>query len=296
MAGNPEIDPHTGIETTGHSWDGIQELNTPLPKWWLYVLYATIVWSIGYWVVYPAWPLLSDYTKGIWNYSDRAAVNAAVAENKKSQSKWSDAIGKASLAEIEAKPELLNFARVAGRSAFLINCAGCHGSGAQGAAGFPNLNDDNWLWGGTVDEIQTTILHGVRNGTDTEARGTGSPNGMPAKAGNADLSESQINDVAEYVASLSNRPNDAAAAARGKAVFAGDGGCTTCHGEDGKGNKDLGSVNLTAGIFQWGGTKADLVKTITYGRQGVMPAWGGRLEPETVKELAVYVHTLGGGK
>jgi cytochrome c oxidase cbb3-type subunit 3 len=290
MAGNPEVDPHTGINTTGHSWDGIQELNTPLPKWWLYVMYATIVWAIGYWVVYPAWPTFSDYTKGVWGYSDRAAVNSAVAEDKKAQSKWVAAIGKAGLAEIEASPELLNFSRAAGRSAFLNNCAGCHGSGAQGAIGYPNLNDDNWLWGGSLEQIYQTIAYGVRNGND-QARG---PAAMPAFQGQ--LTPAQISDVAEYVLSLGRKPHDAAGAERGKAVFNGDGGCTSCHGEDGKGNQELGSANLTSGIYQWGGKKAELVQSIAVGRGGVMPAWTGRLEPETVKALAVYVHSLGGGK
>src|SRR5271165_3381450 len=163
MAGNPEVDQHTGTETTGHSWDGIQELNTPLPKWWLYILYVTIIWSIGYWIAFPAWPTVSGYTQGVLGYSERAAVNSAVAEDKKAQSKWNEAIAKASLAEIEAKPELLNFSRAVGRSAFVNNCAGCHGSGAQGGPGYPNLNDDNWLWGGTLDQIYQTISYGVRN-------------------------------------------------------------------------------------------------------------------------------------
>ena len=292
MADKPEIDQHTGIETTGHSWDGIKELNTPLPRWWIWVFYICIVWAVGYWVAYPAWPMFSDYTRGMLGYSERAAVNAAVAEDKKAQGKWNEAIAKASLAEINTNPELLNFSIAVGRSAFANNCAGCHGRGAQGGAGFPNLNDDHWLWGGTLEEIDQTILHGVRNGNDTDAREAGG--GMPERA--SVLNSAQIGDVAEYVLSLSKRSSDAAAAERGKAIFAGDGGCTACHGDDGKGNKELGSANLTSGIFQWGGTKADLVKTITEGRSGVMPAWAGRLEPETIKELAVYVHSLGGGQ
>ncbi|MGO9171883.1 MAG: cytochrome-c oxidase, cbb3-type subunit III [Rhodomicrobium sp.] len=293
MADNRDIDHHSGVETTGHEWDGLKELNTPLPRWWVLVFYATIVWAIGYWVALPAWPGISDYTKGMLGYSERAAVNAAVAADKAAQSKWNEAIGKASLAEVNSNPELLNFSRAVGRAAFANNCAGCHGSGAQGGPGYPNLNDDNWLWGGTLDEINQTILYGVRNGSD-KARGGGSTAGMPERA--SVLKPDQIGDVAEYVLSLSKRPHDAAAAERGKAIFSGDGGCTGCHGDNGKGNKDLGSVNLTAGIFQWGGTKADLVQTITNGRAGVMPEWTGKLEPETIKELAVYVHSLGGGQ
>lgn len=293
MAGNRDIDHHSGIETTGHEWDGIKELNTPLPRWWLIVLYATIAWAIGYWVAYPAWPGLTGYTHGMLNYSERAAAMAGVAADKAAQSKFTDAIGKMSLAEINANPELLKFSSVAGRAAFVNNCAGCHGSGAQGNPGFPNLNDDNWLWGGTLEEILQTITYGVRNGSD-QARGGRGLAGMPERA--SVLNPGQINDVAEYVLSLSKHSTDTVAAARGKALFEGDGGCTACHGDDAKGNKDIGSANLTAGIFQWGGKKADIVKTVTEGRAGVMPVWAGKLEPTTIKELAVYVHSLGGGQ
>ena len=293
MADNRDIDHHSGVETTGHEWDGLKELNNPLPRWWVMVFWACILWSIGYWVAYPAWPGLTDYTHGILANSERVNAMAGVAADKAAQGKFADAIGKMSLAEVNANPELLKFSAVAGRAAFLNNCAGCHGSGAQGGPGFANLNDDNWLWGGKLDDVQQTILYGVRNGSD-KARGGGALSGMPERA--SVLKPDQINDVAEYVLSLSKKPADAAAAARGKALFVGDGGCTACHGDDAKGNKDLGSANLTAGIFQWGGTKADIVKTITEGRAGVMPAWAGKLDATTVKELAVYIHSLGGGK
>lgn len=293
MADNRDIDHHSGVETTGHEWDGIKELNNPLPRWWVLVFYATIVWAIAYWVAFPAWPMLSGYTKGMLGYSERAAAMAGVAADKAAQSKYTDLIAKDSLAEINSTPDLLKFSMTAGRAAFLNNCAGCHGSGAQGGPGYPNLNAGNWHWGGTLDAIDQTIMYGVRNGSD-QARGGGSTDGMPERA--SVLKPDQINDVAEYVLSLSKRPADAAAAERGKAIFSGDGGCTTCHGDDAKGNLELGSANLTAGIFQWGGTKADLVKTITNGRAGVMPVWAGKLEPTTIKELAVYVHSLGGGQ
>ncbi len=293
MADNRDIDHHSGVETTGHEWDGIKELNNPLPRWWVLVFYATIVWAIAYWVAFPAWPMLSGYTKGMLGYSERAAAMAGVAADKAAQSKYTDLIAKDSLAEINATPDLLKFSMTAGRAAFLNNCAGCHGSGAQGGPGYPNLNAGNWHWGGTLDAIDQTIMYGVRNGSD-QARGGGSTDGMPERA--SVLKPDQINDAAEYVLSLSKRPADAAAAERGKTIFSGDGGCTTCHGDDAKGNLELGSANLTAGIFQWGGTKADLVKTITNGRAGVMPVWAGKLEPTTIKELAVYVHSLGSGQ
>ncbi len=291
MAVNKDVDSHSGVETTGHEWDGIRELNNPLPKWWLYVFYVTILVSIGYWVAFPAWPMFTDYTRGLLGDSERSTVNAALAKAKSDQSRFTAQIAKASLAEINSNPELLNFSIAVGRAAFANNCAGCHGRGAQGGPGYPNLNDDNWIWGGTLEDIDQTILNGVRNGSD-QARGT-----IPAMPERASvLDAAQIGDVADYVLSLSGRPHDAAAAERGKALFAGDGGCSACHGEDAKGNKDLGSSNLTSGIFQWGGSKSAIVKTITEGRTGVMPAWGDKLEPETIKELAVYVHSLGGGQ
>ena len=299
MADNRDIDHHSGVETTGHEWDGLKELNNPLPRWWVLTFWACIVWSIAYWVVYPSWPMCqgadraADYAKGIWHVSERAEAMKGVAADKAAQSKYVDKIGQLSVAQVNADADLLKFSMMAGKAAFLNNCAGCHGSGAAGGPGFANLNDDNWLWGGTLDEIYKTISYGVRNGAD-QARGGGSTAGMPERA--SVLKPDQINDVAEYVLSLSKKSSDAAAAARGKAIFVGDGGCTACHGDDAKGNKDLGSANLTAGIFQWGGAKADIVKTITEGRAGVMPAWAGKLEPASVKELAVYIHSLGGGK
>ena len=208
MADNRDIDHHSGVETTGHEWDGLKELNNPLPRWWVLVFWATIVWAIAYWVVFPSWPMLpgadrnADYTKGIWHVSERAQATAAVAADKAAQSKYVDKIGQLSVAQVNSDPELLKFSMMAGKAAFLNNCAGCHGSGAAGGPGFANLNDDNWLWGGTLDEIYQTIMYGVRNGSD-QARGGGSTAGMPERA--SVLKPDQINDVAEYVLSLSKK-------------------------------------------------------------------------------------------
>ncbi|HZV20406.1 MAG TPA: cytochrome-c oxidase, cbb3-type subunit III [Hyphomicrobiales bacterium] len=291
MANNREIDAHSGVETTGHEWDGLKELNKPLPRWWLYVFYATIIWSIGYWIAYPAFPLLSSYTKGLLGYSSRERVDESLAKAKDVQSRYNEAIAKASLAEIREDPKLLAFAIAGGRAVFANNCAGCHGRGAQGAPGYPNLNDDNWIWGGTLDAIQQTIAYGVRSGSE-QAR----ISQMPRFGLDGLLKPEQIDDVAEYVRSLSKLPHDVAAAERGKAVFNGDGACASCHGEDGKGNQAVGASNLTANIWLYGGSKDVIVKTIREGRGGVMPAWAGRLDPETIKKLAVYVHSLGGGQ
>ena len=290
MADEKRIDEVTGIETTGHVWDDdLEELNKPLPKWWLYVMYATIIWSIGYWIAYPAWPLVSDHTRGVLGFSQRQTVSDQVAEAKKAQAKFRDAIANADLAEISKDANLLNFALAGGRAAFGDNCAGCHGSGAQGFTGYPNLNDDDWLWGGTLEDIYATIRHGIRT-TDDETR----DNPMPRYGVDELLTGKEINDAAEYVLSLSDRSSDAAAAERGKATFEEQ--CSACHGEDARGMPELGGPRLTDAIWLFGGSKDDIVESIRTGRGGVMPAWRGRLDDVTVKQLAVFVHSLGGGQ
>jgi cytochrome c oxidase cbb3-type subunit III len=289
MAVKQDIDDVTGVETTGHEWDGIKELNKPLPKWWLYVLYATIVWSLGYWVLYPAWPWVSGYTRGVFGYSERQQVAESVQAAKASQAGMADALAKASLAEIKADPKLLEFALAGGRTAFGDNCAPCHGRGAQGAEGYPNLNDDDWIWGGGIEAIHQTIAHGIRNGT-ADARDSA----MPRFGLDGALTPAQIADTAEYVLALSAKSTNEAAAGRGKAIFADN--CVACHGENGKGNPELGAPNLADAIWLYSSSKADIVKSIETGRGGVMPAWTGRLDATTVKKLAAYVHSLGGGQ
>lgn len=284
-----EIDDVTGVETTGHEWDGIKELNKPLPKWWLYVLYATIVWSIGYWVVYPAWPLLSSYTLGYFGHSQRREVTDSVAAGKAGQATFNEALAKASLAEIKADPKLLEFALAGGRTAFGDNCSPCHGRGAQGSKGYPNLNDDDWIWGGTADDIHKTVAYGIRSGG-----GDTRDSAMPRFGLDGALTPAQIADTAEYVLSLSGKSADAAAAERGKPIFAEN--CVACHGEDGKGNSELGAPNLADAIWLYGSAKADVVRSIETGRGGVMPPWAGRLDEATIKKLAIYVHSLGGGQ
>ncbi len=285
-----KIDEVTGYETTGHVWDDdLQELNKPLPKWWLYVMYATIIWSIGYWVLYPAWPLASDYTKGMLGYSQRAVVMEQVAAGKAAQSKFRDAIAEAELTEIPKQEDLLNFALAGGAAAFKDNCAPCHGRGAQGFKGYPNLNDDDWIWGGDLEAIHQSIRYGIRN-SDEDSRQSDMP-----KFGKEELLEKeQINDVAEYVLSLSGEAGDQEAAKRGQEVYAEN--CAACHGENGKGMKELGAPNLSDSIWLYGGDKADVVTSIHTGRGGVMPPWHTRLDDVTIKQLAVYVHSLGGGQ
>lgn len=286
-----EIDSVTGVETTGHVWDGnLRELNKPLPRWWLYVLYATIIWSIGYWIAYPAWPLLDgNYTKGVLDYSQRNAAEQEVAAGKVAQKKYLDLVAATPVGEIEKNPELLPFVQAGGAAVFGDKCGPCHGKGGAGAKGYPNLVDDDWLWGGTPDAIERTIQHGIRSG-DPEARDMA----MPRFGLDGILKPADITDTAQFVLSLSGHATDPAAVERGKKIFADN--CVACHGEQGKGNQDVGAPNLTDGIWLYGGKLADIEKTIETGRGGVMPYWTGRLDPVTIKMLAAYVHSLGGGK
>jgi cytochrome c oxidase cbb3-type subunit 3 len=285
---NPETDEAN--RTTGHEWDGIRELNKPLPRWWLYVFYATIVWAIGYWLLMPAWPLVTSYTKGLLGHSQRQSVAEELDAAKAAQAEFRGKIAASELETIVADPELLRFSLAGGEAAFGDNCAPCHGRGAQGGFGYPNLRDDSWLWGdGSLAAIHQTIEHGIR-ADDPKTR----TNQMPAFGRTGTLSEPQIGDVGEYVLSLSGRADDQAAADRGAKIFAAT--CTPCHGADGKGKQTLGAPNLTDELWLYAGDKATVMETIRNGRGGVMPAWGQRLDPETIKELAIYVHSLGGGR
>ncbi len=285
-----DIDHVSGKTTTGHEWDGIKELNTPLPRWWVLTFYACIIWAVGYWIVYPAWPLLSSYSTGVLHYSSRADVAVELANLEKIRGEKMVALGAASLADIEKDPALLALARARGKTVFGDNCAPCHGSGAAGAKGYPNLNDDDWLWGGSLDQIMQTIQYGIRSGHPKTH-----DSAMLAFGKEGILKPEQIVTVANYVRSLSGLSTspgyDAAAGAK---IFAEN--CTACHGDAGKGNQELGAPNLTDKIWLYGSDEATLVETITNGRSGVMPAWVGRLDPSTIKAMAVYVHSLGGGK
>jgi cytochrome c oxidase cbb3-type subunit 3 len=290
MADDHDIDHVTGTSTTGHSWDGIKELNTPLPRWWVITFYLCIVWAVGYWIVYPAWPLLTSNTRGVLGYSSRASLAVDLADLEKVRGDKMAALATASLADIEKDPALLALARARGKTVFGDNCAACHGTGATGAKGFPNLNDDDWLWGGTLEQIEQTIRYGARTGNAKAHEGQ-----MLAFGKDGILKRDEIVKVANYVRSLSGLPTrqgyDATAGAK---IFAEN--CAACHGDNAKGNPDVGAPNLTDPIWLYGSDEATLIETISSGRAGVMPAWEGRLDPVTIKAMAVYVHSLGGGK
>ncbi|WP_319530728.1 cytochrome-c oxidase, cbb3-type subunit III [uncultured Cohaesibacter sp.] len=284
-----EIDHLSGVETTGHSWDGLKELNNPLPRWWLWTWYATIIWGIGYWILYPAWPLVTDYTKGFLGHSNRAEGIAAYNSLVEARLEQASGLADASVEDILADDNMRQFAVAQGAAAFGDNCAACHGSGAAGTTGYPNLLDDDWLWGGTIDAIHETIRVGIRSTSD-ETR----TNDMTAFGRDEILSSEEIATVASYVQSLSGSAPEGADLEAGQQLFMDN--CTSCHGEDAKGMQELGAPNLTDAIWLYGGDRETIIETITNGRKGVMPTWEARLDPVTIKSLAVYVHTRGGGQ
>jgi len=281
------------VETTGHQWDGIEELNNPMPRWWVWTFYATIVWGVGYSVAYPAWPLLTEATPGLLGASTRADVAVEIAAVDAANATIKAKLVAADLNAIQADADLAAFAERAGAAVFRTNCATCHGSGAAGfeGKGYPNLLDDDWLWGGTMEDIHLTITHGIRNTTDPAARYSV----MPSFGTDETLDETQIAQVAEHVLALSGQEHDATAAAVGATLFV-DVSCNGCHMDDGTGDRTQGAPNLTDAIWLYGGTREAIIKTVTYGRFGVMPDWNERLTEDEIRAVAFYVHGRGGGE
>jgi len=285
-----EVDHISGVETTGHEWDGLKELNNPLPKWWLYIFYATIVWAIGYWVVYPSWPLISGYTAGVLGDSQRANALAAFEAGMAERAQIGEKLIDASLEEIESTQSLLEFAMANGRAAFGDNCAPCHGTGAVGGVGYPNLQDDNWIWGGSLEDIHLTLQYGIRSGHDETRVGD-----MPSFGTDGLLDKEQIIQVANFVGSrVGLAPEAGVDLAAGEEVYAEN--CASCHGDDLKGMREVGAPDLTANNYLYGKSIQAIAAQVTNARNSVMPAWAPRLDPATVKSLAVYVHALGGGE
>ena len=284
-----KIDDISGVETTGHEWDGIRELDNPLPRWWLWVWYASIAASIVYWVLMPAWPGISGYTKGVLGQSDRIAVAQDLEGLKALRGAGAAKLASASLEQIEQSPDLQEYALQVGQSIFGDNCATCHGAGGTGAKGYPNLRDDVWLWGGTLEDIQHTLQVGVRSDhADTRF------SQMPAFGRDQLMTAAQVDDMTEYVVALSRRKADAAAVGRAAPIYAQQ--CAVCHGPQGKGDPAQGAPNLTDAEWLYGSTREEIHGQIWNGRGGVMPAWGGRFDPETIKALAVYIHANAGGQ
>lgn len=283
------IDEISGTETTGHEWDGIEELNTPMPRWWLWTFYASIAIGIGYAIAMPAIPLLKSSTPGVLGLSDRALVLEDLEAMRAERSVIASRLVDASLDEIQADDSLFRYAMAAGDSAFGDNCATCHGSGAQGFKGYPNLNDDVWLWGGTFEDIRHTLNVGIRS-THEDTR----MNLMQAYGRDGLLTRAEIDDLTQYVLSLSGKATDTEAVSRASELFARQ--CSSCHMDDGRGDRSQGAPNLTDNEWLYGGEVADIEYTLYNGRQGVMPHWSERLDPATITALSVYVHALGGGE
>lgn len=281
-------DDETGVETTGHVWDGIEELNNPLPRWWLWTLYACIIWGIGYTIAFPAWPMLSGATSGLLGYSTRGEVAAQIADHEAQNIELVAELTAIDLAALDPSSDLHRYAAARGRSVFRAQCSQCHGSGAAGAVGYPNLLDNDWLWGGDIENIALTVAHGIRNETDGDARYSEMP------AFGDILETAEIDAVVEYVFSLSAAEFDTALAGAGTEIFQDN--CTACHGENALGDRDLGAPNLADAIWLYGGDRDALRYSVENARYGVMPAWGQRLSDADVRAVSVYVHSLGGGE
>ena len=256
----------------------------------MWTFYATVIWSLAYCVVYPAWPLLHGATEGVLGWHSRAAVVQDIADLQATRAPILAKIKDAPLDSIEQNPELLAAARTVGRVAFLNNCAACHGAGAQGAKGYPNLNTDAWIWGGKLADIKTTIEHGVRWDADKQTR----VSSMPAFGRDGILTPAQVSDVADYVRTMADLPDAIAPETKGEKLF--NENCAACHGVNGEGNREVGAPNLFDAVWLYGSDKAVVVNRVNQGGGGVMPAWKGRLDDTTIKALTVYVHSLGGGQ
>lgn len=285
-----DIDAPTGTATTGHEWDGIKELNTPLPRWWLWVFYATHVWALGYIILYPSIPLLSDATTGLLGWHSRSEVANEISTVEMTRADLLSRIRALPLQDIVKDEELKSVAFRGGESAFKVNCVQCHGADAAGGIGFANLNDDDWLWGGTLNDIYATILNGVRFAGNDETR----VSEMMAFGRHGILDRQQIDQVAEHVLALAQLDHDASAAQEGAKLFAEN--CAACHGEAGEGSHELGAPRLSDAVWLYGSDPDAIRAQISSPRHGVMPAWAGRLDDVTIKQLAIYVHGLGGGE
>jgi cytochrome c oxidase cbb3-type subunit III len=290
MADNKRIDAKTGTSTVGHEWDGIEELDTPMPRWWLWTFYSTILFAIVYCIAYPAWPLVSSATQGVLGWSSRGELQSELAAERARRAPVMRALAATPLEQLPDNPQLFAAAVEGGRSAFKVNCAACHGAGGAGGKGYPNLNDDDWLWGGDLATIQKTLEHGIRQPGDDATR----QSQMPAFGRDQLLKPDEIEDIVSYLRFASKQEPANVSAKRGAAVFANN--CAVCHGDNARGNRSIGAPDLTDPIWLYGGDRASLAETVTNSHGGIMPAWGKQLDAVTIKMLAAYVHSLGGGE
>ncbi|WP_039019063.1 cytochrome-c oxidase, cbb3-type subunit III [Halocynthiibacter namhaensis] len=286
-AKKPNEKPDYG--TTGHSWDGIEELNTPMPRWWLWTLYLCIIWGIGYVIAYPAWPMINGATPGLLGYSTRGEVAAEIARFDEANAPMEELLVATPLNEVEQLPELNGFAKNAGQAVYNTWCVQCHQSGGAGAQGYPVLVDNDWLWGGSIDEIYTTVNHGIRTEDDADARYSQMP------AFGEFMSEEEIASLVSHVQIIAGQDGNAELAEAGAALFYDN--CASCHGDEGKGDRFQGAPDLTDRIWLFGGDTAALTETITNARFGVMPSWSARgMSEADIRAVSLYVHQLGGGE
>ncbi|OHV21644.1 cytochrome-c oxidase, cbb3-type subunit III [Rhizobium sp. RMa-01] len=284
-----EIDQITGRRTTGHIWNGIKELDTPIPRGVLLFLIVTHLFALLWWILLPAWPLGTTYTKGLIGGSQKQTVERKIVEAAASRAPWTAKIEKASFDEIRADAQLMSKVNASGHQLFGDNCAACHGRDGKGGQNYPDLTDNDWLWGGEPDRIVETLTVGV-NSRHSNSR----VSQMPAFGADEMLDRKQVTDVAAYVYSLSNsasseeRVGDIEA---GRELFKTT--CASCHGDNAKGKIDLGAPNLTDASWVYGGTLSRIVETVHGGRQGHMPTWDERLTPAEIKILALYVSGMG---
>ncbi|HVB69838.1 MAG TPA: cytochrome-c oxidase, cbb3-type subunit III [Acetobacteraceae bacterium] len=285
-----EKDAVTGRETTGHEWDGLRELNTPLPKWWIYTWLACIAWAIGYCVLYPSVPYGTGYYHGLLGYSSRTHVAHEVAEVAAERDVYMKRIAAAPFAAILKDPQLMQVAETVGAITFAENCAPCHGQGGAGRIGYPALAAGAWIWGGTLPEIQQTVTDGIRS-ADPDAR----QSQMPPFGTSGMLSPAQIQSVADFVWSrFYGHVTPGQDVSPGAKIFAAN--CAVCHGDAGQGNRAVGAPRLASRVHLYGDLRAAIVRQVTDPHSGVMPNWNVRLDPATIKAVAIYVHSLGGGE
>lgn len=282
--------PKAPVPSTGHEWDGITEYDNPMPRWWLWTFYATIVWAVGYMIAYPAIPLVTQATQGVIGGNARSQVAARIDSFAAANAPVREALVRTPLDRIPADPDLMGYATNAGAALYRTWCAQCHGAGAAGARGYPNLLDDVWLWGGTMEDIHLTLLHGIRDPADPDTRYSQ----MPRFGVDGLLDADRIEEVAHFSLSLSGAPHDPALAAPGAQVYAEN--CVACHGPAGEGDRSQGAPALNDQVWLYGSEPQIVARIIHDGPYGVMPAWSDRLTEAEIRALTVYVHGLGGGE
>lgn len=284
-----ERDPHTGYLTTGHEWSGIKELNTPVPRAVYFFLIATALFSVGYWILMPAWPTGVTFTKGLLGIDQRTTLEADLREAAAERKTWSDQIEAKSYDDIRKDSKLMRIVRQTGQTLYRENCAACHGSSAQGSKGYPSLTNGSWLWGGDPATVAETIRVGI-NSSHKDSRASQ----MMAFGRDGVLKEREVDDVVDYVRSLSDpkvaRDTPAPRLGAGKAVFAAN--CAACHGDDGKGKTEMGAPDLTDHFWIYGGDLQSVSSSVWNGRQGKMPTWEERLSALDRKILALYLTDL----